>query len=77
MELKVFATEVVADDMGNIAAVQEEYMNYQKSRNHRTVKNSTSARVLLGVLNLKAALLLCNSQYLGTGRGTPVRKGKQ
>lgn len=44
MELrKVIAIEVVADDVGNIAAVQKEYMNYKKSRNHRTVKNSTSA----------------------------------
>lgn len=43
MELRVLATELVADSVGNETVAQGEYTNYEKkSKNHRTVEHSTS-----------------------------------
>lgn len=44
-----------------------------KSKNHRTGENSTS--LVSCAVTPKTAPLVCNSQYSGTGRGNPVRKG--
>lgn len=43
VELKVTATELVTDGVGNETATQGKDMNYKKkSKNHRTVENSAS-----------------------------------
>ena len=43
VELRLLATELVADSVGNETAAPKEYTNHEKkSKNHKTVEHSTS-----------------------------------
>lgn len=80
MEVKVIATELAAGGVGNATATWGEHTNYRQTNKQKQEPQDWGkfyklVSLVSCAVTPKTAPLVCNSQYSGTGRWNPVRKG--